>query len=192
MSDFLKTLLGVEAKDIPEGATTSFEFANVPRGSVGLIMALDWKYGDLAPQREFERYRAHPFVAELLEGAVTIATGARTIPEGGYHALGRLMVPGALVVGDGAGFVNMEKIKGIHGAILSGMAAADTVAAGIADASDGRVPLTGYAQRLEGRGLLAEMPGLFRGPLPDAALVEPATASGVDAASLAARFAAAL
>jgi len=126
--------------------------------AVGLIMGLDWKYGDLTPQREFERYRAHPFVAKLLAGSVTIATGAKTIPEGGYHALGKLAVPGALVVGDGAGFVNMEKIKGIHYAIRSGMAAADTVVEGLASADGGEpVALGGYAARLEKRGVLPDM-----------------------------------
>ena len=94
--------------------------------AVGLILGLDWKYGDLNPQREFERYRAHPFIARLLKGGVTIATGAKTIPEGGYLSLATCPAPGALVAGDGAGFVNMEKIKGIHYAIQSGMAAADT------------------------------------------------------------------
>jgi electron-transferring-flavoprotein dehydrogenase len=127
------------------------------RVAIGLILGLDWRYGDLSPQREFERYRAHPFVAGLLAGSVTVATGARTIPEGGYHALGRVAVPGALVVGDGAGFVDMEKIKGIHYAILSGMAAAETIADGLGSATDGRVPLAGYAQRLEARGVLPDL-----------------------------------
>jgi electron-transferring-flavoprotein dehydrogenase len=125
--------------------------------AVGLIMGLDWKYGDLTPQREFERYRAHPFVAGLLKGSVTIATGAKTIPEGGYEALGRLAVPGALVVGDGAGFVNMEKIKGIHYAILSGMAAAETVAEGLAGPGLDADLLAGYTRRLEERGVLPDL-----------------------------------
>jgi electron-transferring-flavoprotein dehydrogenase len=125
--------------------------------AVGLIQGLDWKYGNLNPQREFERYRAHPFIASLLKGSVTIATGARTIPEGGYHALGKLAVPGALVVGDGAGLVNMEKIKGIHYGILSGMAAAETVAEGLASPDGDAVLLSGYAQRLEERGVLPAM-----------------------------------
>ena len=125
--------------------------------AVGLIMGLDWKYGDLTPQREFERYRAHPFVADLLRGGVTIATGAKTIPEGGYFSLGKLSVPGALVVGDGAGFVNMAKIKGIHYAILSGMAAADTVVEGLPDGSGDDVRLSGYADRLEERGVLPDL-----------------------------------
>ncbi len=125
--------------------------------AVGLILALDWKYGDLNPQREFERFRSHPFIAEQLQGGVTIATGARTIPEGGYHALGKVSVPGALVVGDGAGFVNMEKIKGIHNAIWSGMAAAETIVAGLAEAGADEVALQGYQERLEERGVLPEM-----------------------------------
>ena len=125
--------------------------------SVGLILGLDWKYGDLNPQKEFERYRSHPFIADLLKGSVTIATGARTIPEGGYYSLGKIAVPGALVVGDGAGFVNMQKIKGIHYAILSGMAAAETVAAGLAAPDGDRVPLVGYADRLEERGVLPDL-----------------------------------
>ena len=125
--------------------------------AVGLIMGLDWKYGDLTPQREFERYRAHPFVAGLLKGSVTIATGAKTIPEGGFYSLGKLAVPGALVVGDAAGFVNMEEIKGIHYGMLSGMAAAETVAAGLAATEGEAVSLTGYAARLEERGVLPDM-----------------------------------
>ncbi|MEA2027243.1 MAG: electron-transfer flavoprotein:ubiquinone oxidoreductase [Chloroflexota bacterium] len=127
------------------------------RLAVGLILALDWKYGDLNPQLEFERFRKHPFVADLLKGGVTVATGARTIPEGGYYALGKVSVPGALVVGDSAGFVNMEKIKGIHNAIWSGMAAAETIAAGLAEAGTAEVALEGYQERLEERGVLPEM-----------------------------------
>ncbi len=125
--------------------------------AVGLILGLDWKHGDLTPQREFERYRAHPFIAKLLAGSVTIATGAKTIPEGGYFALGTLTSPGALVVGDGAGFVNMEKIKGIHYGILSGMAAADTIAEALAGGDTGNAALAGYRTRLEERGVLPDL-----------------------------------
>ncbi len=123
--------------------------------AVGLILGLDWKYGDLNPQREFETFRAHPFISRLLEGGVTVATGAKTIPEGGVEAMGALSAPGAMVTGDGAGFVNMEKIKGIHYAIRSGMAAADTALEALGP--DGTVgPLDGYRARLEASGMLAE------------------------------------
>jgi hypothetical protein len=38
MSEWLKVLLGVEDKDLPEGAVTAFEFANLPRGGLGLFL----------------------------------------------------------------------------------------------------------------------------------------------------------
>ena len=125
--------------------------------AVGLILGLDWKYGDLNPQQEFETYRGHPFVEGLLKGSVTIATGAKTIPEGGYYALRRLSAPGALVAGDGAGFVNMEKIKGIHYAVLTGMAAADTIADALPNGDFGDGALASYRTRLEERGILREL-----------------------------------
>jgi electron-transferring-flavoprotein dehydrogenase len=124
--------------------------------AVGVILGLDWKYGDLNPQREFERYRAHPFIAKLLKGGVIVATGAKTIPEGGLLSLGTLSAPGALVVGDGAGFVNMEKIKGIHYAIGSGMCAADTIGDAFAAGDFGAEALAPYRGRLEERGIMAE------------------------------------
>jgi electron-transferring-flavoprotein dehydrogenase len=125
--------------------------------AVGLILGLDWKHGDLTPQAEFERYRAHPFIAKQLAGSVTIATGAKTIPEGGYFALGALTASGALVVGDGAGFVNMEKIKGINYGILAGMAAADTIVEALAADDTGKTALAPYRTRLEERGVLPDL-----------------------------------
>jgi electron-transferring-flavoprotein dehydrogenase len=123
--------------------------------AVGLIMGLDWKYGDLNPQREFETFRAHPFISKLLAGGVTVATGAKTIPEGGLFAMSTLSAPGAMVVGDAGGFVNMEKIKGIHYAIRTGMAAADAAVGALA--ADGSVgSLDGYRALLQARGILED------------------------------------
>jgi electron-transferring-flavoprotein dehydrogenase len=123
--------------------------------AVGLILGLDWKYGDLNPQREFETFRAHPYISKLLKGGVTVATGAKTIPEGGLFAMTNLSVPGAMVIGDGAGFVNMEKIKGIHYAIRSGMAAADAAVEALgADGTAGS--LDGYPARVKASGMLDE------------------------------------
>jgi electron-transferring-flavoprotein dehydrogenase len=125
--------------------------------AVGLILGLDWKYGDLNPQREFERFRQHPFVRRQLEGSVTIATGAKTVPEGGFYSMGALTAPGAVVVGDGAGLVNIEKIKGLHYAIRSGMCAADTVADALAAGDTGERALASYRDRLADLGILAEL-----------------------------------
>ena len=125
--------------------------------AVGFILGLDWKYGDLNPQREFEHFRAHPFIRRQLKGGVVLATGAKTIPEGGYLSLGRLTAPGALVAGDGGGFVNMEKIKGIHCAIQAGICAADTIAETFATGDFCHHALSSYRERLAERGLMREM-----------------------------------
>jgi electron-transferring-flavoprotein dehydrogenase len=124
--------------------------------AVGLIMGLDWKYGDLNPQREFETFRAHPYISRLLKGGLTVATGAKTIPEGGFSAIGTLSAPGGMVVGDGAGFVNMEKIKGIHYAIRSGMCAAETAVGALGE--NGAVgSLDAYRPKLEAAGVIDDM-----------------------------------
>jgi electron-transferring-flavoprotein dehydrogenase len=54
--------------------------------------------------------------------------GAKTLPEGGYYAIPKLVVDNALIVGDSAGLVAMPALKGIHLAIRSGMLAAQVSA----------------------------------------------------------------
>ncbi len=125
--------------------------------ALGLILGLDWPWGDLDPRAEFERFRAHPFVARLLDGSTTIATGARTIPEGGYYALGPLAVPGALIVGDAAGFVNEVKLKGLHYAMRSGTCAADAIADSWLAGEGVPEMQARYRQLLAAHGLLGEL-----------------------------------
>lgn len=78
-----------------------------------------------ASYKEFQRYKHHPQVAAQLEGGECIAYGARTLNEGGYHALPKLTFPGGALLGCAAGFLNAVKIKGAHTAIKSGMLAAE-------------------------------------------------------------------
>ena len=55
-----------------------------------------------------------------------IAWGAKTITEGGFHALPkRFHAPGLLLAGESAGLVNVPTLKGIHYAIESGIMAAE-------------------------------------------------------------------
>ena len=75
-----------------------------------------------------QQFKTHPLVRDMLEGGERVAWGAKTIPEGGFLSLPRsLSVPGAVLTGDSAGFVNVPKLKGIHYAMRSGMLAADTI-----------------------------------------------------------------
>ena len=95
--------------------------------AVVLVLALDWRYCDLSPQRELQLFKSHRMVADLLEGGEVVAYGARTIPEGGYYSLPKPVADGAVIVGDAAGFASVRKLKGLHYAIKSGIAAGEAV-----------------------------------------------------------------
>ena len=96
--------------------------------SVGFVVHLNYKNPYLSPFEEFQRFKTHPDIAELLDGGKRIAYGARAITEGGYQSVPKLVFPGGALLGCSAGFVNVPRIKGVHNAMASGMQAADAAA----------------------------------------------------------------
>ena len=104
---------------------------------IGFVVHLNYENPYLYPYAEFQRFKHHPMVAELLEGGKRVAYGARAISEGGWQSLPKLTVPGALLLGCSAGMVNVPRIKGNHNAMLSGIAAAEAAAAAIAAGREG-------------------------------------------------------
>ena len=94
---------------------------------VGFVVGLDYANPYLSPFEEFQRFKNHPHIRPLFEGGKRIAYGARTIVEGGIQSLPKLVVPGALIIGDSAGFLNVPKIKGSHTAMKSAMTAAESL-----------------------------------------------------------------
>ena len=96
--------------------------------SVGFVTHLNYENPTLSPFEEFQRFKTHPMIREVFEGAKRIGYGARAIMEGGWQSVPKLVFPGGCLVGDSAGFVNVPRIKGSHNAVLSGMQAADAIA----------------------------------------------------------------
>ena len=94
---------------------------------IGMVVGLDYKNPYLSPYKEFQRWKHHPDVAKHLEGGTCISYGARTLNEGGWHAIPTLSVPGGSMIGCSAGFLNAVKIKGSHTAMKSGMLAAESL-----------------------------------------------------------------
>ncbi len=92
--------------------------------SVGFVVGLDYKNPYTDPHHEYQKFKTHPFVKSLLEGGEMLTYGAKTVPLGGWFSMPRRVLPGALIVGDSAAFLNAERLKGIHLAIESGMMAA--------------------------------------------------------------------
>ncbi|UWQ33588.1 electron transfer flavoprotein-ubiquinone oxidoreductase [Leisingera sp. M527] len=92
---------------------------------VGFVVHLNYKNPHLFPYMEFQRFKHHPVVAELLKGGKRVAYGARAITEGGWQSMPKLVAPGVALLGCSAGMVNVPRIKGNHNAMLSGKAAAE-------------------------------------------------------------------
>ena len=99
--------------------------------SVGFVVHLNYANPHLSPFGEFQRFKTHPAIRPTFEGGKRLSYGARAITEGGWQSVPKLVFPGGALVGCAAGFVNVPRIKGSHNAILSGMLAAEHVAAAI-------------------------------------------------------------
>jgi electron-transferring-flavoprotein dehydrogenase len=99
--------------------------------SVGFVVHLNYENPYIAPFEEFQRFKTHPVVRGTFEGGKRLSYGARAITEGGYQSVPRLAFPGGALIGCAAGFINLPRIKGSHNAILSGMLAAEHVAAAL-------------------------------------------------------------
>ncbi len=100
--------------------------------AVGFVVHLNYANTYLSPFEEFQRFKTHPLVRDTFAGAKRICYGARAISEGGWQSVPRVAFPGGVLAGCAAGFLNVPRIKGSHNAILSGMLAADHVAAALA------------------------------------------------------------
>jgi electron-transferring-flavoprotein dehydrogenase len=93
--------------------------------SLGYVTGLDYADPRLDPQRVLQQWKRHPHIATLLEGGKMIRYGAKSIPYGGWFSMPQLAGNGWMIVGDSAGFLNSQRLKGIHLAIKSGMLAAE-------------------------------------------------------------------
>ena len=127
--------------------------------AVGMIVGLDYKYRDFNPQDALTLFKQHSFVKKFIDGGQIPEAGAKMIPEGGLRAIPRDPQTGSigkvntLILGDSAGFVNMLKIKGLHNAIESGIAAANAVA----ENPDPSQLARKYTDLLEQAGIIKEM-----------------------------------
>jgi electron-transferring-flavoprotein dehydrogenase len=93
--------------------------------ALGFVTWLNYSNPYLSPFQELQRWKTHPAIAEILKGAKRVSYGARAISDGGYQSVPKLVMPGAALIGDSAGFLNVPRIKGTHTAMKSGMMAAE-------------------------------------------------------------------
>ncbi|MEW6411787.1 MAG: electron transfer flavoprotein-ubiquinone oxidoreductase [Candidatus Zixiibacteriota bacterium] len=117
--------------------------------SVGYAVGLNSPDPTNDPHMKFQRYKAHPLVKKILEGGKMLHYGAKTIPDNGYYSLPKLYHDGLMLCGDSAGFLNPQKLKGIHLAIKSGIMAAETVVDCLKADDFSAATLKGYQNRFD-------------------------------------------
>ncbi len=115
--------------------------------SVGFVIGLDYKNPYLSPFDEFQRFKTHPKIKKIFEGGKRISYGARALNEGGFQSIPKLTVPGGLLVGCTAGFMNVPKIKGTHTAMKSGMIAAEEIFKNIFDSKS--IEIISYEEEIK-------------------------------------------
>jgi electron-transferring-flavoprotein dehydrogenase len=101
--------------------------------SIGFVLHLNYKNPYLSPFDEFQRVKHHPRIRLFLKGGKRIGYGARAVTEGGLQSVPKLVFPGGALIGCGAGFMNVPRIKGSHNAMKSGMLAAEAVLAALGE-----------------------------------------------------------
>jgi electron-transferring-flavoprotein dehydrogenase len=94
--------------------------------SIGFVAGLEYRDVEFSVHDVLQEFKTHKLVRKILDGGERVAWGAKTITEGGYHALPkRFSAPGLLLAGESAGLVNVPTLKGIHYAVESGRLAAE-------------------------------------------------------------------
>ena len=99
--------------------------------SIGFIVDLDYADATTSAHDLLQQIKTHPLFKGILEGGERIAWGAKALPAGGYWAMPKVSMPGAVLVGDAAGIMNLASLKGVHYAIKSGMLAAESIYAAL-------------------------------------------------------------
>ena len=104
---------------------------------IGYIVDLNYKNPFLSPYMEFQQFKHHPKIENLLKGGKRIAYGARAVTKGGLQSIPKATFPGGALLGCSAGLVNLPRIKGNHNAMNSGIEAAESVYSAISDGRSG-------------------------------------------------------
>src|ERR1700732_1416165 len=95
--------------------------------SIGFVVDLDYADATTSAHDLLQQFKKHPLVTSILDGGERIAWSAKVLPGGGYWAMPKLSMPGALLVGDAGGMVDAAALKGVHHCIKSGMLAAEAI-----------------------------------------------------------------
>jgi electron-transferring-flavoprotein dehydrogenase len=125
--------------------------------SLGFVTALEYADPRIDPQHVLQDFKQHPFVAKLLADGKMIRYGAKSFPYSGWWAIPPVAGDGWMILGDSAGFLNSQRLKGIHLAIKSGMLAAETAFEALITNDSSATTLSGFQKKIESSWIKEEL-----------------------------------
>jgi electron-transferring-flavoprotein dehydrogenase len=126
--------------------------------ALGLVVGLDYEDARFDVHQALQRMKLHPLFRGRLEGGELVEWGAKTIPEGGFHSVPeRRHGDGVVVIGDAAGYVEVSSLKGIHYAMLSGIAAARSIFAALKAGDTSAAGLAGYTAAVDAGPIMRDL-----------------------------------
>ena len=131
--------------------------AKTPRSRSALSPALTIPIRTLIRSTCCSRSSSIRLLLRLLEGGKMVRYGAKTMPNGGWWAMPPLGGDGWMIVGDAAGFLNSQRLKGIHLAIKSGMLAAETAFEALTSGDSSAKQLAKFQQKVESSWIRQEL-----------------------------------
>ena len=126
------------------------------RASLGLIVDLSYRNPHISPFDEFQKFKHHPVIRDVISGGKRVSYGARALVKGGLNSLPEMSFPGGMLIGCDAGTLNAAKIKGSHTAMRSGILAADSILEGLGS-KDLPVKLKDFSRRFRESSLYSEL-----------------------------------
>jgi len=118
------------------------------RVALGFVVGLDYEAPLFEPYQAFLSFKKHPLIAGIIQGGKVLQQGAKTLPAGGFYTMPRLAVDGAVFVGDSAATLNIQRLKGVHTAMKSGMLAAETIISALEQGDFSSATLGEYEQKV--------------------------------------------
>jgi len=126
--------------------------------ALGLVVGLDYDDARFDVHEALQRMKLHPLFRGRLEGGELVEWGAKTIPEGGFHSVPeRRHGDGVVVIGDAAGYVEVSSLKGIHYAMLSGIAAARSIFGALKAGNTSSAGLASYTAAVDAGPIMRDL-----------------------------------
>ena len=119
------------------------------RVSLGFVVGLEYEDPLFEPYQAFLSFKKHPLIADIIQGGKVLQQGAKTLPAGGYYTMPRLALDGAVIVGDSASMLNIQRLKGVHTAMKSGMLAVEAILTALDREKCSADTLGAYEQNLD-------------------------------------------